>query len=154
MRLSFDTIDEVKDFVKQLKGTRGGKDKDEGDAGNAPIPLTPPAGGAQPFNPAGSAAFAPPAGGAGPAGAGPFAAGAPSIHPDVQAIVGKINLRIDATAAEGRWNDQALTWFRSECVKGGVAEAAAATVEQIKGQCLYKLQMPQLAQIAQFMGVQ
>ncbi len=43
MELKFFSIDEVREFVKGLKGTRGGKtDTDDAPAGDVPAPLQPP----------------------------------------------------------------------------------------------------------------
>lgn len=152
MRLSFDTIDEVKDFVKQLKGTRGGKvgDNDEGAAaGNAPQPLAPPLGQATTFNPAGGPGFAPPAGGAIQTGAGPFAAGATVLAPEIQALVTRIVTRIDGAAASGQSVDAMLTWLRGNVGDPG---AASATLDQIKTVFLPRASAPTLENIAKLMA--
>lgn len=145
MRLSFDSISEVKEFVASLKGTRGKKgDEDEGaTAGNAPDPLKPPAG--QTF--AGSA-FVPQAGGAGPQGGGPFAAAAPVVAPEVLALVTRIVSKLDAALASGQPADQALTWFRGQCGP----EAAAFDMNQIKTIALPKMSAAQLDGIAKLMN--
>ena len=95
MRLSFDSIDEVKEFVKSFKGTRGGKNEpDEAPAaGQAPTPLMPPAGG---FAGPGSATGFPAAGGAFPTTA------APAIDPALQGVVTRIVTKLDASLAAGR----------------------------------------------------
>lgn len=149
MRLSFDSIEEVKDFVKNLKGTRGGKAGDSEDTGtaqtgNAPQPLAPPGGG---FNP-GGAAFAPPVGGATLAGAAFPAAGAPGLAPEVQALVTRITTRIDGAIATGQPAEQVLAWFRGQCGP----EAAAATMDQIKQIFLPKAPVPTLENIAKLMN--
>lgn len=159
MELKFFSIDEVKDFVKQLKGQRG-KNKDEGDEGGeisggpasgstVPPPLQPPANGPGPtaagvpqqgFNPTASApqqGFNPAAG---------FAASA--VDPAVQGLVNRIVPRIDAAIAAGQPADTVLTWFRGQCGQ----EAASATMDQIKTVHLAKLSVPQLTQIAGLMG--
>lgn len=150
MRLSFDSIDEVKEFVKQLKGTRGGRgDKDDTDGATggqtAPEPLKPPAGGAAPFNPG---TFAPPVGGAGQAGGAFPAAGAAGLAPEVQALVTRINTRIDGAIASGQSADQVLAWFRGQCGP----EAANATMDQIKANFLPKAAVPVLENIAKLMN--
>jgi hypothetical protein len=148
MELTFSSIEEVKEFVKQLKGTRGGKgDKDDEPAPQnlAPAPLQPPA---QAFNPGG---FAPPAAGAGQAAAGPFAAGAPAVAPEVLALVGRITTRIDGALAAGQPADAALAWFRGEVTRHG-HDASQATMDQIKTVFLSKLGVPALELIAKQMN--
>lgn len=150
MELRFSSIEEVQEFVKRLKGTRGGKgDKDEGDAidvNKAPPPLAPPQTGAvQGFQPGG---FAPQVAGAGPAAAGPFAAAAIGPAPEVLALVNRINVRLDAALMAGQPTEQALDWFRKQCGP----EAAAATMEQIKTVFLAKLSVPALENIAKQMN--
>ncbi len=73
MKLEFESIEEVKEFVTKLKGTRGGKNSGDTDdapaaTGQAPAPLMPPQGGPAGFPGAGG--FAAPGPGAAPAGAG------------------------------------------------------------------------------------
>lgn len=156
MRLSFDSIDEVKEFVKQLKGTRGGKgDKDEETApqtGNSPAPLAPPTTAAAIGFPGGQAGFtAPPAGGAAPqAGAFPatVAPTTPAIDPAIAAWVSKISGVIDATANTPKAGEM-LQWFRNSFG----AEAASATAEQIKTIFLPRLNVEQLAQMGKMMGL-
>lgn len=144
MRLSFDTIDEVKDFVKQLKGTRGGKagEADEGQpaTGNAPAPLAPPQGAIGGFP--GTAGFAPPMPGAAPGGGFPAA-----VAPEVQALVARITTRLDQAIGMGQ-SDDALKFFRTQCGP----EAANATMDQIKGVFLPKASVPTLEQIAKLMA--
>lgn len=157
MRLCFDTLDEVKDFVKQLKGTRGGKGggSDEGDGaqagttGQAPPPLAPPAGGAPGFPGAGGATFAPPGAGAGAAG-GAFPAAGASVgpSPEVLALVNRVVARIDGAIASGQAADQVLQWFRGQCGP----DAANATLDQIKTIFLPKLATPSLENIAKLMA--
>ncbi len=157
MRLSFDSIEEIKEFVKQLKGTRGGKGDKDDDAGTtqqqaaptgqaAPAPIMPPQG-AQAGFPGGAQGFAPPAAGAGTAGAFPAPA-APSIAPEVAAWVAKISGVIDATASTDR-APAMLNWFRTSCGP----EAANASFEQIKTHFLPKFNAQQLADMGKLMGL-
>jgi hypothetical protein len=152
MKLEFDSIEEVKDFVTKLKGTRGGKaDKDDGEqtGGTAPEPLKPPTTAATAFNPGNG--FAPPAGGAGPGAAGPFAAAATGPAPEVLALVSRINVRIDGAIASGQSADEVLAWFRGELQKAGV-DASSATLDQIKSVLLAKAPVPALEGIAKLMN--
>lgn len=147
MKLCFDSIEEVQDFVKRLKGTRGGKDKDDGEgtAGQAPAPLTPPQGPAPSFNPIGTQ-FAPPVGGAGPTGGGfPVAA---AIDPQVAALVHRISTRTNDLVKGGQDAVAMLTWFRSQCGP----EAANATMEQIQTVFLPRSSVPTLEQLAKLTG--
>ena len=148
MKLCFDSIEEVKEFVGSLKGTRGkGKgDADDGSAAgqttHAPAPIMPPVGGAP-------AQFAPPA--AGFAAPNPFGAqqgGMPSVAPEVAALVARINAKIDGALASGQPQDAALAWFRGQCGP----EAAAASMDQIKTVFLPRLTPPALENIAKLMG--
>lgn len=146
MRLSFDSIDEVKEFVKGLKGTRGGKgDAADEATGHAPEPLKPPAGGAG-FPGAGG--FVPPGAGAGQTVGGPFAAAATGPAPEVVALVNRISARIDGAIASGQGAGDVLTWFRGQCG----AEAAQATMDQIKAVFLPKMAVPGLENIAKLMN--
>lgn len=151
MRLSFDSIEEVKEFVGNLKGTRGkkGETDDAPVTGNAPAPLQPPNAGTQVgFNPGATAGFAPSVGGAGPA-AGAFpAAGAPVLAPEIAALVQRINTRIDGAIASGQPADQVLAWFKSQCGP----EAANATMDQIKGVFLPKMAQLGLENVAKLMA--
>lgn len=146
MRLSFDSIEEVKEFVTQLKGTRGKKgDGDEATTGGAPAPIQPPAGGVAGFPGAGGATFAPPGGGAAP-GAFPAPGAGPS--PEVAAIVQRINVRLDGAIAAGQPAEQATAWLRGQCGP----EAANATLDQLKTVFLPKAAMPTLENIAKLMN--
>lgn len=146
MRLSFDSIEEVKEFVASLKGTRGKKGEGEGE-GSAPQPLAPPAGGqAQTFNPGGMQGFAAPAAGA-VAGAFPVA-GAPQISNEVATLVQRIVTKLDSAIASGQPADQALAWFKSQCGP----ETANYTLDQIKQQALPKLAQPVLENMAKLMA--
>lgn len=157
MRLSFDSIDEVKEFVKGLKGTRGGKN-DAGDdeqlkGGNAPAPLMPNTAGqvAGGFPGTGGAA---PGAGAGPMGAGPFAGGAAAGGQDQAQVqmVTRIIGAMDAAVSSGRTSvDNMLAWFRQECAKVD-ATAANATLDQIKGVYLYRMGAPALEGLAKAIG--
>ncbi len=152
MRLSFDSIDEVKEFVKGLKGTRGGKNDAEDAAteklqtGNAPAPIMPPAGAVAGFNP--QAGFA-------PTGAPAFNPGAAQTGPDpaVLALVQRVSARIDWSIAPppngaGQPADQVLTWFRSQLGP----ETANYTLDQIKQNALPRAAVPTLEGIAKLMG--
>lgn len=142
MKLCFDSIEETKEFVASLKGTRGKKGDSDADPtlNQAPPPAMPPPGQAAAFNPQ-PAAFNPPAG-------FPGAGAAPGVDPATQAIVGRIAARIDGAIGSGQPADTVLTWFRSQCG----AEAANATMDQIKQNFLPKLPMPTLEQIAKLMN--
>lgn len=141
MKLSFDSIEEVKDFVKGLKNPRGGKGGDADDAGqqsgtnnNPPPLLNPPTGSA--FNPGASGAFNPGAGNA-------FSA--PVVSPEVTRII----TCIDALISSGQQPaDAILTWFRGQCG----AEAASATLDQIKTVFLPKASPPTLENIVKLIG--
>lgn len=150
MQLTFGSIEEVRDFVKNhLKGSRGGKDKEDGDTNTggttsaAPPPMQPPQGNAS-FAPPQQPSFQPPAGPV----AGFPGAGQPGIDPNVAALVARINTRIDGAIQSGQPADTVLTWFRSQCG----AEAANATMDQIKQNFLPKLPMPSLENIAKLMN--
>jgi hypothetical protein len=150
----FFSIEEVKEFVSQLKGTRGKADKGEpeaGDANKAPAPLAPPATTATAFNPTGGG-FAAPAGGATPTGGAFPAPAASGPAPEVLALVTRLTTRYDALATQGQDPNAMLTWFRNECAKAGLAEAANASMDQIKQACLPKLSVPVLEAMAKLMG--
>lgn len=151
MRLSFDSIEEVKEFVAGLKGTRGKKGEGESEAatGTVPPPMQPPAGGVASFNPTG---FAPQGQPAGQPGAFP-AAGASGPDPAVLALAQRINARIDwcltpAPNGGGQQADNILAWFRSQL--GG--EAANYTMDQIKQVALPRASVPTLENIAKLMA--
>lgn len=139
MELKFFSIDEVKEFVKQLKGTRGGKGDatDEGPITGAtvPHPLNPPQGGAATFNPGG--AFNPGAGfPTGPA-------------PEVVALATRISARIDfVIQSMGQSPENTLKWFRDQFGP----EAANATMDQIKTVFLPKSTVPALENIAKLIA--
>lgn len=145
MKLCFDSIEETREFVKQLKTSRGKGDKDEGEtggaaAGQAPAPLAPPASAMQ-FAPGATAAFTPPAGAA-------FPSAAPQLDPALQALVNRITTRIDGAIQSGQPADQVLAWFRGQCGP----EAANATMDQIKTIFLPKAAPPTLENIAKLMN--
>lgn len=153
MKLCFDSIEEVKAFVGELKGTRGKRgEKGEDDAPGtqaAPAPLSPPVASPQAgFPGAGATGFAPPAGGAAQAGGAFPAAAAPALAPEVQSLVTRINTRIDGAVAGGQPTDAVLQWFRGQCGP----EAASATMDQIKGVFLPKMAVPVLENIAKLMN--
>jgi hypothetical protein len=136
-------FDSEEEFKARIKNPRGGKD----DAGQstqiAPAPLQPPQ--TQPaFNPqpAAPAAFTPPQGFPG------ATAGGPVVDPVIAGLVQRIATRIDSALASGQPADSVLTWFRGQCG----AEAAAATMDQIKTVFLPKLAVPGLENIAKLMN--
>lgn len=143
MQLTFNSIEELRDFVKShLKGTRGGKNTDDGDTnpagtGGAPAPLQPPQ--QQP-------SFQPPTGFPGAGNMVP--GGATEAAAATMAIVARINARIDGAIASGQPADAVLTWFRGQAG----AEAANATMDQIKQNFLPKLPMATLENIAKLMN--
>lgn len=142
MQLTFGSIEEVRDFVKSLKGTRGGKGGDDGDGPvqtvgivhQAPAPIQPPTHQAQPFAPL-SASFSPPSGAA----------------PEIQALVTRLTTQIDKLIANGQPADAVLNWFRGECTKAG-QDASSATLDQIKAVILPKLSQPVLETFAKMIG--
>lgn len=146
MKLCFDSIEEVKEFVGNLKGTRNKKGEEDGTpTGQAPAPLQPPQTNAGPsFAPGG---YVPPGAGAVPGGAFP-AAGAPAPDPAVTALVNRISTRIDSAIQTGQPADQVLAWFRGQCG----AEAANADMNAIKTVFLPKAPMPTLENIAKLMN--
>ena len=152
MKLEFDSIEEVKEFVTKLKGTRGGKgDKeDEAPQGQAPAPLAPPTNqtGAAAFNQNPAPSFAPPVPGATAAVAGPFASAATGPAPEVLALVNRIVVRLEGAIASGQPADQALAWLRSQCGP----DAANATMDQMKTVVLPKASVPVLENIAKLMN--
>ena len=143
MKLCFDSIEEVKEFVGSLKGTRGKKgDADDGAAvaHAAPAPMMPPG--------QGQPAFAPPPAATGfPTAPAPF--GAAVTHaPEVVALVARIGAKLDSALASGQPADAALAWFRQRCGP----EAAGATIDQIKMVYLAKLSVANLEETAKLMG--
>ena len=143
MKLCFDSIEDVKEFVGSLKGTRGKKgDADDGApaAHAVPAPMMPPG--------QGQPAFAPPTPATGfPAAPAPF--GAAVTHaPEVVALVARIGAKLDSALASGQPAEAALAWFRQRCGP----EAAAATIDQIKMVYLAKLSVANLEETAKLMG--
>ncbi len=145
MKLEFDSIDEVKAFYAQLKGTRGKKGDDDAPETSqttvqVPAPLQPPVTHA-PFNPQQATGFTAPAASGFP--------GAPVVDPAVQGLVDRIVTRADTLLKSGQGNaEQMLTWFRSQCGP----EAAQATMDQIKTVFLPKASTTLLDQIAKLTG--
>jgi len=140
MQLIFDSVDEVKNFVKEhLKGTRRGKGDGESETDTetqrAPAPIQPPTA----FAPTPSTGF--------PAAPAPNVS-FPAASPEVTALVTRISVKIDSAIAGGQPPDAVLSWFRQRCG----AEAANATLDQIKGHFLAKLSIPQLEETAKLMG--
>lgn len=161
MKLCFDSIDEVKDFISNLKTTRKGKNAGNDDEGSetttasvntAPVTGPAPTGAApaplQPPTDAGPMA-APTAFGfpGGPVNPAPTATpSGPS--PEVKALVDKIVPRIDAALQSGQPVEAVTNWFRSQCGP----EAANATLDQIKQVFLAKLTVAQLDSIAKLVN--
>jgi hypothetical protein len=149
MKLEFGSIEEVKEFVTQLKGMRGKKGDGDGEANpgpQAPAPVMPPTG-APAFQGAGATqGFTPPAASPFPAATG----GDPHITtlPHITALVQRISVGIDTQLARGSDPNSALTWFRQQCGP----EAAAATMDQIKAVFLPRLPMAALENIAKLTG--
>jgi hypothetical protein len=149
MQITFNSLDEVKEFVKALKGTRGPKgSNDEGDA-QAPAPIMPPVGGA-------GTQFAPsPSQGFGHSNPFPAHAGVADSHSQqlsssalVNGLVQRIVAKIDGSLANGQPTEPALNWFRSQCG----SEAASATMDQIKTIFLPRMAVPALENIAKLVG--
>ena len=147
MELKFTSIEEVQEFVKRLKGTRGGKNTDDDTpAPNVPAPMQPPATSFP--GPTTQAAFVPPGGGAGQPGTGFPAAVATGPAPEVLALVNRIVVKLDGSLASGQSPDAIVAWFRSQCGP----EAAQATLEQIKGHFLPRMTVAALEAIAKPMN--
>lgn len=155
MKLCFDSIDEVREFVKGLKTSRNKNDADEGTQAGATggqiatAPIQPPVGGGAGF-PGAPGGFAAPGAGAGPAGGAFPAAGAQTgPAPEVLAMVARITARMDAVLQSGQGTvDTMLPWFRGQCGP----EAANATLDQIKQNFLPRLSYPALEGIAKLTG--
>ena len=142
MKLEFNSIEEVKEFVAQLKGTRGKKGDGDGEAGpQTPAPVMPPAGGAAAFQgPSAAQGFAP--------AAAPFPVATANDPNPIPALVHRIGVGIDTQLARGSDPNNALTWFRQQCGP----EAAAATMDQIKTVFLPRLPIAALENIAKLTG--
>ncbi len=82
-------------------------------------------------------------------GAGAFpAAAAPTVAPEVAALVQRIVTKLDAAIASGQPTDQVLAWFRGQCGP----EAANFSMDQIKTVALPRLAQPGLENIAKLMN--
>ena len=127
MKLEFSSVEEVKDFVAQLKGTRGKKGETDDADVKAPAPIAPPADVKAPAFANPSPAFAP---------------------PEVTALVQRINAKIDQGVASGQSLESALGWFRQQCGP----EAANASLDQIRTVFLFRLPAPALNDIVKLMG--
>jgi hypothetical protein len=111
MRLCFDSIDEVKAFVAQLKGTRGSGKKGDSDDGDAGTPGAQPAAtGQQATGFSGASGFAPPAPSANPASGFPAAAAAQTVHPLAKSIIE----RAEASLKGGSPVDSIVGWFKTQ----------------------------------------
>lgn len=144
MKLCFDSIEEVKEFVGSLKGTRGKKGEGDeapltGTGQQAPAPIMPTNVATAAFQPSSAPAFQ------APQGAFP---GAPTGDPATAALVTRIVAKIDGALASGQPTDAVLGWFRGQCGP----EAASATMDQIKQVFLPKLAAPTLENIAKLMN--
>ena len=153
MQLTFDTVEELKEFVKtHLKNPRnkaGGDDEGAQVGGTAPPPVMPPTGGAASGFPSGPSGFVPQGAGAGPMGGGFPAAAVTGPAPEVVALVNRIVARMNGAVQSGATKpDDMLTWFRGQCGP----EAAAATIEQVQQHFLPRLPVPALEQIAKMMA--
>jgi hypothetical protein len=143
MKLKFNSVEEVKEFVAQLKGTRGKKGDGDGEANpglQAPAPVMPPANPGAFQGPGATQGFAPPA-------VSPFPA-ATGGDPAIAGLVHRIGAGIDTQLARGSDPNNALTWFRQQCGP----DAAAATMDQIKTVFLPRLPMAALENIAKLTG--
>jgi hypothetical protein len=161
MQFTFDTIEEVLDFVTKLKKPRTGKGgADEGETGTAgaagghtaPNPIMPPQG--QTFNPgAAQGGGFPGAGQTGNGGGFPNAQpqGAPLVAPAAAALIERIKAKYDAGAAMSTESAaQALAWLRGQC--GNTPDLANMTPDQIWQFKVPTLGMPQLENMAKLMG--
>lgn len=148
--VEFDNEDEFEAFRTSGKKTRARGSKDDTNEGNpagtspgnAPAPMQPPTGGSPDMSGMGAQQ-----GGFPGAGSGfPSASTGPS--PEVAALVARINAKTDAAVASGQNAEQARAWLAGQCG----AEAANATLDQIKTVYLAKLPVPQLTNIAGLMA--
>ena len=131
----FDSIAEFDEFrangeAETDKPKRGRRSPKADSAASAPEPIQPPTGAPG----IGFPAFAP------PQAAGP--------SPEVMAVVQRIIVRLDAAINTGQPVEGVLNWFREQCG----AEAAAATLDQIKQYFLPRLSMERLTDIAKQMN--
>ena len=136
MKLCFDSIDEVKAFVSQLKGTRGKKGEDD-ELAAASVASAPPVGG-QPQMPQ---AFTVPQAAVNI----PSFAQAPVVNP----LVGQIITKLDGALASGQSVDMMTNWFRN--LLG--PDAAQANLDQIRTVFIPRLPELQLKQLAQQVGI-
>jgi hypothetical protein len=146
MKLEFSSVEEVKEFVAQLKGSQGRRgakgDAEEGASTNqTPAPVMPPAAPSTGFG------SAPSQFSSGFPGAG--AGHAPASSPEVTELVRRVNAKIDGAVASGQPTDAVLGWFRQRCEGVG---GAAATLDQIKAVYLPKLSIAHLEETAKLMG--
>ncbi len=143
-------FDSEEEFKARIKNPRGGRNSDVDESvqtpaqmQNAPAPLQPPQQVQPAFNPAPApTAFTPPQGFPG------ATVGQPAADPVVAGLVGRIVTRIDSAIASGQPADAVLNWFRGQCG----AEAAGASMDQIKTVFLHKLAVPGLENIAKLMN--
>jgi hypothetical protein len=153
--VEFDSEEEFEAFRVSGKKTRTKKgdtteELSQTVEAKAPSPIQPPTNGQAGGFP-GTAGFVPPAGGAGPAGGGPFAPAAQQVAPEIQALVGRISTRVDATIAAGQPLEAVLQWFRGECGKLGM-DANGADLASIKANFLPKMAQPVLENIAKLIA--
>jgi hypothetical protein len=140
MKLEFNSIEEVKEFVAQLKGARGKKGDGDGEVPQAPAPVMPPTQTGAFQGPSAAQGFAPVA--------NPFPAATGGDTPATAALVHRIGVGIDTQLARGSDPNNALTWFRQQCGP----EASAATMDQIKTVFLPRLPIAALENIAKLTG--
>jgi hypothetical protein len=141
--VEFDSEEEFKARIKNPRGGKSSEDGDTGQAGTAPQPLMPPAGGFT--GPGAQTGF--PGGGAAPGGFP--GSGAVGIDPALQNVVNRVVTKLDASLAAGASNPEAaLTWFRSHFGP----EGSQATLDQIKTMFLPRLPVAKLEEIAKAMG--
>lgn len=134
-------FDSEEEFKARIKNPRGkGETEQLANGPQAPAPLLPPQQAQPAFNPAPAPATFQP-----PPNAFP---GAPAADPVVAGLVQRIVARIDGAIASGQPADAVLGWFRGQCG----AEAAGATMDQIKTVFLPKLAVPGLENIAKLMN--
>jgi hypothetical protein len=140
MKLEFNGVEEVKDFVSQLKGTRGKKGEIDEPQTTAPAPVMPPPNPPQ---------FAPNPSGF-PSTSTAAVGFSPAATPET-ALVKRISDKIDSILASGQPPDAALNWFRQRCASVS-PEAATATIDQIKGTFLARLPLSALEETAKLLG--
>lgn len=161
MRFSFDSVDEIRNFVKtELKAKRGGTAADDGETGGAiagnmpgngqaPAPQMPSA---QQLQQATAGAGV--AGGSVGMSAAPGAfpgGGMPTIDPAVAGLVQRIIARADAAVVAGQPAAGIEQWFRNACATAD-PNAANADLATLKAAYLPKIPIATLDAMAKQMG--